>query len=282
MGFLPERSEVVVRHILERQAKKLPEKQCLLFDESDETWTYRNTLNVAYGAANALAAMGIGGMAFAMYLFEGLASSATGGFFCLIGLTVVVLVSFQYLKDQPTRGTWRLTPESIARTSPRQNALRLDWQQVQRVAWESERIVLEGAGAKEQIQLSAFYFSEKDWRTLRSYVKQVLAEDFDFSDRLPSLAGTSSTLLRMFFLVQILVLMLTYVVVAMLFWMVVEFGSRILGPFGGFVLFGLFWLYALSLAGVDYRQRRRRERLEGRWRDRHPTSGMAAKEGTSC
>lgn len=59
MDFLPDRSDVVLRHILERQAANRPEKQCLIFDESDETWTYRKALDAAYVAAGALSAKGI-------------------------------------------------------------------------------------------------------------------------------------------------------------------------------------------------------------------------------
>ncbi len=59
MGFLPDRSEVVVRHILERQAVQFPEKQCMLFDESEETWTYKRALKEAYCAANVLIRQGI-------------------------------------------------------------------------------------------------------------------------------------------------------------------------------------------------------------------------------
>ncbi len=57
-GFLPERSEVVLRHILEKHAARQPERNCIIF-EDDEVWTYEQALKEAYGATNVLSALGI-------------------------------------------------------------------------------------------------------------------------------------------------------------------------------------------------------------------------------
>ncbi len=58
MGFLPDRSEVVLRHLLERNAEEVPRKECILFEEGD-SWTYEEGLKQAYQAANALSEIGI-------------------------------------------------------------------------------------------------------------------------------------------------------------------------------------------------------------------------------
>jgi carnitine-CoA ligase len=59
MGFLPDRSEVVLRHILEKHAGETPDREFLLF-ENGEIWTYQRALSEAYKAANVLAEKGIG------------------------------------------------------------------------------------------------------------------------------------------------------------------------------------------------------------------------------
>ncbi len=58
MGFLPDRSEVVLRHILERQAQEIPTKDCMFFEDG-ERWSYGEALQEAYRAANALYEFGI-------------------------------------------------------------------------------------------------------------------------------------------------------------------------------------------------------------------------------
>jgi carnitine-CoA ligase len=58
MGFLPDRSEVVMRHILERHNKTQPNKECALFEDG-ETWTYSQAWQEGARAANSLAGMGI-------------------------------------------------------------------------------------------------------------------------------------------------------------------------------------------------------------------------------
>lgn len=58
-SFLPDRSRVVVRHMLERQASVRPHKEFALFEDG-ERWTYFETLEAAYLAANSLSGQGIG------------------------------------------------------------------------------------------------------------------------------------------------------------------------------------------------------------------------------
>ncbi len=58
MGFLPDRSEVVMRYVLERHAAEQPNKECLFFEDG-EGWTYREALEEAYRAANRLSEVGI-------------------------------------------------------------------------------------------------------------------------------------------------------------------------------------------------------------------------------
>ena len=58
MGFLPDRSEVVIRYLLESRSIEQPEKECILF-ENEERWTYKAALFEGYKAANTLAGHGI-------------------------------------------------------------------------------------------------------------------------------------------------------------------------------------------------------------------------------
>lgn len=58
MGFLPDRSKVVIRHILERHAENIPDKECVVFPDG-ERWTYSKALEEAYGAADVLSGLGI-------------------------------------------------------------------------------------------------------------------------------------------------------------------------------------------------------------------------------
>jgi crotonobetaine/carnitine-CoA ligase len=58
MGFLPDRTKVVIRHILERKAAESPTKEYALFEDG-ETWTYSDALREAYRSANALSQLGI-------------------------------------------------------------------------------------------------------------------------------------------------------------------------------------------------------------------------------
>ncbi len=58
MGFLPDRSIVVVTHILERQASEQPNKECVLFD-SGENWTYAQALKESYRASNSFHKIGV-------------------------------------------------------------------------------------------------------------------------------------------------------------------------------------------------------------------------------
>ncbi len=58
MESLPDRSTVVVRHILERQARELADKECIVFEDG-ERWTYQEIVQQAYRAANILADIGI-------------------------------------------------------------------------------------------------------------------------------------------------------------------------------------------------------------------------------
>ncbi len=53
VGFLPDRSQVVIRHVLERHCTQRPDNECFIF-ENGKRWTYRETLREAYRAANAL------------------------------------------------------------------------------------------------------------------------------------------------------------------------------------------------------------------------------------
>jgi carnitine-CoA ligase len=58
MSFLPDRSEAVTRHILERNAEEIPNRDCVLF-ENGETWNYGDALRQAYRAASVLSDLGI-------------------------------------------------------------------------------------------------------------------------------------------------------------------------------------------------------------------------------
>lgn len=58
MVFLLDRNQVVVRYVLERQAKELPGKECVLFEDG-ESWTYEQALSEGYAAANTLLGFGI-------------------------------------------------------------------------------------------------------------------------------------------------------------------------------------------------------------------------------
>jgi carnitine-CoA ligase len=58
MSFLPDRSEVVIRNMLERHAEERPNKECVVFEDG-ERWTYAEALGQAYGAANKLTELGI-------------------------------------------------------------------------------------------------------------------------------------------------------------------------------------------------------------------------------
>jgi crotonobetaine/carnitine-CoA ligase len=58
MGFFPDRSEVVLRHMLERKAEELRDKECVRF-QNGERWSYAESLLVAYRAANALSRLGV-------------------------------------------------------------------------------------------------------------------------------------------------------------------------------------------------------------------------------
>jgi carnitine-CoA ligase len=58
MNCLPDRSFVVIRHILERQASERPDRECIVFD-GGPSWTYAEALLQAYRAANALARVGV-------------------------------------------------------------------------------------------------------------------------------------------------------------------------------------------------------------------------------
>jgi carnitine-CoA ligase len=56
--FLPDRSNVVLRHILERQAREQPQKECIVFDDG-ERWTYERAVSEAYRSSNQFAGLGI-------------------------------------------------------------------------------------------------------------------------------------------------------------------------------------------------------------------------------
>lgn len=58
MGFLPDRSEVVMRYVLERHAKNQPTKECMRFEDG-RCWSYGDALKQAYRAANYLASKGV-------------------------------------------------------------------------------------------------------------------------------------------------------------------------------------------------------------------------------
>ncbi len=58
MGFLPERSVVVIRHILERYANEQPERECVFFEDG-ESWNYAQALQEACRAANKLLKTGV-------------------------------------------------------------------------------------------------------------------------------------------------------------------------------------------------------------------------------
>ncbi len=58
MGLLPDRSKVVMRHLLERNAEKLPNNECVVFEDG-ERWNYQRALDQAYKAANSLSNLGI-------------------------------------------------------------------------------------------------------------------------------------------------------------------------------------------------------------------------------
>lgn len=58
MSFLPDRSKVVLRHILERHAQEQPNRECAFFEDGVR-WTYGDALPLAYRSANVLAESGI-------------------------------------------------------------------------------------------------------------------------------------------------------------------------------------------------------------------------------
>ncbi len=58
MGYLPDRSRVVLRYILERHSAECPDRECIFFEDG-ELWTYGEALHRAYKAANALRRLGI-------------------------------------------------------------------------------------------------------------------------------------------------------------------------------------------------------------------------------
>ncbi len=55
---MPDRSKVVLRHILERHAWKQPNEECAVFEDGVR-WTYSDALRETYRAANALSGVGI-------------------------------------------------------------------------------------------------------------------------------------------------------------------------------------------------------------------------------
>ncbi len=57
MNFLPERSKVVLRHLLERHASEHPNEDYVLFEDV-KRWTYGESLQEAYRAANVLSGLG--------------------------------------------------------------------------------------------------------------------------------------------------------------------------------------------------------------------------------
>ncbi len=60
MSIIPDRREVVLRHILERNAQSHPDKECFVFEDG-EKWSYAQTLSETYRAANALSEIGVKG-----------------------------------------------------------------------------------------------------------------------------------------------------------------------------------------------------------------------------
>jgi carnitine-CoA ligase len=58
MGFIKDRSRVVIRYVVERHAIEQPHKKCMIF-EDDEEWTYQEALLQGYKAANMLSEFGI-------------------------------------------------------------------------------------------------------------------------------------------------------------------------------------------------------------------------------
>ncbi len=58
MGFLPDRSEVVLRYLFERHAKERGNRDCVLFEDG-EIWSYSQALEQAYRSANTLAGLGV-------------------------------------------------------------------------------------------------------------------------------------------------------------------------------------------------------------------------------
>ncbi len=58
MAFLPDRSEVVMRHMLQRNAEQTPDKECVLF-ENGEKWSYAKAVQEAYKSANVLSQIGV-------------------------------------------------------------------------------------------------------------------------------------------------------------------------------------------------------------------------------
>ena len=59
MGFLPDRTRVVMRYVLERHAENQPTKECMRFEDG-RRWSYGDALKQAYRAANHLASKGVG------------------------------------------------------------------------------------------------------------------------------------------------------------------------------------------------------------------------------
>ena len=59
MGFLPDRTQVVMRYVLERHAENQPTKECMRFEDG-RRWSYGDALKQAYRAANHLASKGVG------------------------------------------------------------------------------------------------------------------------------------------------------------------------------------------------------------------------------
>jgi carnitine-CoA ligase len=58
MGFHPDRNVCVLRYMLEQQARELPNKDFVLFEDG-KTWSYEKALQETYRAANSLRQMGI-------------------------------------------------------------------------------------------------------------------------------------------------------------------------------------------------------------------------------
>jgi acyl-CoA synthetase (AMP-forming)/AMP-acid ligase II len=58
LATLPHRSNVVMRHLLERNAADWPDKDCVMFEDGI-IWNYRYALMQAYKSANRLSEFGI-------------------------------------------------------------------------------------------------------------------------------------------------------------------------------------------------------------------------------